>query len=94
MDELEAEMRQSSRFPYTYAADWVRMAGLAESRAEASQWRQRAAEEMGKDDAALAEELALEYIAHYVTEEKMRKDAEAKFARLVALPSPPNCNRS
>ena len=36
LDEIIAKSRDSTRYPYTYACDWLRMLGLADSRSEAA----------------------------------------------------------
>jgi len=63
-------MENDTRYPYTYAADFVRgLAGYGEggtklSRADASQVRQGIAEALGMDDAELARKLADHYKAN------------------------------
>lgn len=63
-------MENDSRYPYTYAADFVRgLAGYGEggtklSRADASQVRQGIAAALGMDDAELARKLADHYKAN------------------------------
>jgi hypothetical protein len=58
-----------SRYPYTYAADYLRMfggynsGGVALSRSDASQIRRALAEALGMDDAELAKKLADHYLA-------------------------------
>jgi hypothetical protein len=37
LEEYKNELRDSSRYPYTYACDWLRMKGKAKSRSEAAQ---------------------------------------------------------
>ena len=37
MDSIKNKLRESGRYPYTYACDLLRQAGLAESRADAAQ---------------------------------------------------------
>ena len=37
MDSIKANLRETNRYPYTYACDLLRYAGLAESRSEAAQ---------------------------------------------------------
>lgn len=60
-------MENDSRYPYTYAADFVRgLAGYGEggtklSRSDASQVRQGIADALGMDDAELAKKLADHY---------------------------------
>lgn len=61
-----------SRYPYTYAADFVRLAtvdpnayiatGINVSRAEASRIRQSIARAIGMDDEELAQKLANQYL--------------------------------
>lgn len=51
----------AGRFPYTYAADHVRVRGLADSRADASQYRRRLAEQAGLPDEFVAEMFAIAY---------------------------------
>lgn len=36
LDEHKTALREHARYPYTYACDWLRMKGLAESRSEAA----------------------------------------------------------
>ena len=63
-------MGNDTRYPYTYAADFVRgLAGYGEggtklSRADASQVRQGIAKALGMDDAELARKLADHYKAN------------------------------
>lgn len=63
-------MTTDSRYPYTYAADYVRgLAGYGEggtklSRGDASQVRQGIAAALGMDDAELARKLADYYKAN------------------------------
>ena len=63
-------MENNSRYPYTYAADFVRgLAGYGEggtrlSRADASQVCQGIAAALGMDDAELAQKLADHYKAN------------------------------
>lgn len=59
-----------SRYPYTYAADYLRgfggfdRRGTRLSRADASQVRQAVSKALGLDDAEVAERLADYYLAH------------------------------
>ncbi|MCB4358462.1 hypothetical protein [Quatrionicoccus australiensis] len=61
-------MENDGRYPYTYAADYVRgLAGYTEggtklSRSDASQVRQGIAKAIGVDDKELAEKLARYYL--------------------------------
>lgn len=63
-------MKNDTRYPYTYAADFVRgLAGYGEggtklSRSDASQIRQGIASALGMDDAELARKLADHYKAN------------------------------
>lgn len=85
MDDIETRMRQSARFPYTYAADWVRAAIGSDSRSDASQWRQKVAKATGKDDAQFAEELALEYIGYWAAVERLDQERAGKLKALAML---------
>ncbi len=63
-------MTENSRYPYTYAADFMRMALVTHdfsaacplSRSQAAQIRQAVARALGMSDAALAELLATQYL--------------------------------
>lgn len=66
--------KEDSRYPYTYACDWLRMAGLAKSRSDASEvisklatWRKIPREDQAK-------EIAGQYVRHF--EERERLDDE------------------
>jgi len=78
------EMKASSRYPYTYAADWVRMAGLADSRADASRWR-KAVDVGDMDDAEFAALLANQYIDYWVAVEAADNNKTALFNKLKAM---------
>lgn len=56
------EMKQSHRYPYTYAYDWFRMAGLAESRADAA----GLFHDSDLDKEAIVRQAADQYIDYYV----------------------------
>lgn len=72
--------KTSSRYPYTYASDYLRAFGGADSsgakmsRSEASQIRGAVAKALGMDDAELAAKLADYYLANdaEVSEKSMR----------------------
>lgn len=49
-------MRKSTRYPFTYAYDFIREAGLADSRAAASVWVDLALEMRFKDDPTISKE--------------------------------------
>lgn len=76
-----AEMRKSARYPYTYAYDLIRDAGLADSRAAASVWVDLALETRFKDVqtfskesfcVAVAEQF-IDYLASLIVLEEMKK---------------------
>jgi hypothetical protein len=75
-------MNTDTRYPYTYAADYVRsLAGYGEggtklSRGDASQIRQGIAKALGMDDAELARKLADHYKAN---EEAITEHSAAEF---------------
>jgi hypothetical protein len=72
------ETKENSRYPYTYACDYIRMIpekemveslgvaiGVKLSRSEASQIRSKIADVIGMDDRELAEKLADAYLKEY-----------------------------
>lgn len=75
-------MKNNSRYPYTYAADFIRgLAGYDKegtklSRSDASQIRQGISDALGIDDKILAEKIAEYYIAN---EESITKNSVDKF---------------
>jgi hypothetical protein len=74
-------MKNDSRYPYTYACDFVRMKagygpeGLKMSRSEASIVRQEIAKAINMEDAKLAEALADHYLTNQqsIDEESTRR---------------------
>ena len=55
-----------SRFPYTYAADFIRqIVGPQVSRSEASQLRQKIAEAINMEDSELAAKLAIVFMREH-----------------------------
>lgn len=76
--------KDSSRYPYTYAADYLRAfagygpEGTKCSRADASQIRQAIARALGMEDSALAEKLADYYLAN---EQAVTDHSVAEFTR-------------
>ena len=74
--------RNSQRYPYTYACDWIREAGLAQSRSDASQWRRAKAVELGIEDAELARLYADQYIHYYASLEQLQAKRELDFAAM------------
>lgn len=76
--------KKDTRYPYTYAADYVRMTarrsdGELFSRSEAAAVRRTIAAAIGMDDAELAAKMADYYIAH---EQEIEN---AAVARLLAI---------
>lgn len=59
-----------TRYPYTFAYDWLREAGLAESRADAAKFVRERAEELGLDAEDLIVKAADEYIAYWSAQEE------------------------
>ena len=55
LTKIGAQMRSSTRFPYTYACDLIRLRGLADSRSDASQYM----EENGLDAIDLADQFMM-----------------------------------
>lgn len=76
-----AAMRKSTRYPFTYAYDFIREAGLADSRAAASVWVDLALETHFKDTDSMNKESfcvvlaeqAIEYWASYNLIEETKK---------------------
>lgn len=74
------ERKKHSRYPYTYAADFIRSlggydkGGVKLDRAEASQIRQEISSIIGMDDRKLAEAIADYYLEH--EEEISQKSAD------------------
>lgn len=68
-------MSEDSRFPYTYACDYIRsFAGANFSRSEASQLRQVIADVVGVKD----EELAVRLAKLYISEEEIVSKIDIK----------------
>lgn len=65
-------MKQSPRYPYTYAYDWFRMAGVAESRADAAGLFRGS----DLDKEAIVRKAADEYIAYYVGVEELERQKD------------------
>lgn len=65
--------KDHSRYPYTFAYDWMRQAGVAGSRADAAEWAVRAAKAVGVDVKEFIERAADEYIEYW----KKHEEAEA-----------------
>ena len=63
--------REDSRWPYTYAYDWMRMAGMFEDRADGPEWFRQRAEVLGIDVRSLQEKAADEYIAYHNAVEQL-----------------------
>lgn len=84
-------MKNDSRYPYTYAADYVRgLAGYGESgtklsRSDASQVRQGIATALGMDDEELAKRLA-DYSK--LNEVELAKKSCDAFTRSLGLTNP------
>lgn len=55
----------NTRYPYTYAYDWVREAGLAESRGDAAFWCKHEAIRRGVEKDYLCRILADQYVKYY-----------------------------
>lgn len=72
VENTGTEPQSDSRYPYTYAADYVRglagynAGGTVLSRSDACQIRQGFAKALGMDDAELAQKLADYYRSHEV----------------------------
>lgn len=56
LEEHKTALREHSRYPYTYACDWLRMKGLAQSRSDAAQLIN------GRDEAVI---LAEQYVTYF-----------------------------
>jgi hypothetical protein len=69
LETRKTELRNHSRFPYTYACDWLRMAGKAGSRSDAAQLYN------GPEEAAVYAELYVIYTAHMDVAEALLKAA-------------------
>jgi hypothetical protein len=68
-----------TRYPYTFAYDWFREAGLAESRADAAKFVRERAEELGLDAEELIFKAADEYIAYWSAHEEAEQLKRDKF---------------
>ena len=83
--EIKQRMRATTRYPFTYACDWIRESGIAESRSEASRWVADNYQKMGfAFSQHLVVMLAEQYIDHYAEIERLDKAKAAKMAFLVA----------
>jgi hypothetical protein len=72
--------REDSRWPYTYAYDWMRMAGMFEARADGPEWFRDKAKALSIDVRKLQEKAADEYIAYYNAIEQVEDDRNDKVA--------------
>jgi hypothetical protein len=68
-----------TRYPYTFAYDWLREAGLAESRADAAGYVRKRAEELGLDAQTLIVKAADEYITYWSKHEEAEQLKRDKF---------------
>jgi hypothetical protein len=57
--------KSSTRYPYTFAADWICQAGLAANRSEASQWLEGVAEQRGVTHEEVCREAADQMISYH-----------------------------
>lgn len=86
-----ASSDQDTRFPYTYACDFVRGLGPANeggvvlSRSEASQIRQGIAKALQMDDGDLATILANHYLEH---RDEIDKESVRRLCSAMGLPLP------
>jgi hypothetical protein len=62
LDFFKNEFRDSSRYPYTYACDWIKQLGFAYSRADATKFYKSAEE---------AKVFAEQYVTYWALEEMM-----------------------
>ena len=83
-----SDMKESPRYPFTYAYDWLRSAGVATSRADAASWASSAAEAMGITKEQLVERAASEYVAYWgsVADLDLKKIKELEF--WASIPKP------
>lgn len=76
MSRTEEELKEDTRYPYTYACDFLRMkVDPMISRSQASQLREIIAEVIGMDDEELAKKLADFYLKHQeqIEDERFKK---------------------
>jgi hypothetical protein len=77
--------RDDSRWPYTYAYDWLRMSGMFKDRADGPAWFRDKAEALSVEVQTLHEKAADECIAYYNAIEQVeneRKDRHAWWSLL------------
>lgn len=67
-----SEMKESSRYPYTYAYDLIREAGMADSRSDASRWVEIVVGEDAEKKRKFCVNLADQYIAYEAEVEILR----------------------
>jgi len=68
--------KKNDRYPFTYACDWLREAGVADSRSDASDWITREAEILSTDKSYIARTLADQYINYYSKLEELNASKE------------------
>jgi hypothetical protein len=74
--------KENSRYPFTFACDFVRMAGLAHSRADASILLGKLADFVGLEHREMAEKVANQYIDYYAGLHELETKKEAMFIAL------------
>lgn len=71
--------KDSPRYPFTYAYDWLRGAGLFEARADGPAWVRIAAKSLGVDVEVLQTKAADEYIAYWNEIERLDEERLEKL---------------
>lgn len=73
------EMKQSTRYPYTYACDWLREAGIALDRSQAAQTISKLSDKMGVPRDDLARILAEQYCNFWSQIEELEEKRKLDF---------------
>ena len=76
--------RSDKRFPFTYAYDWLRMAGVANSRADAAEWVRSVTNSPLERD-VLIERAAGEYIDYGNKIQQADDTKDSQFGHYAAL---------
>lgn len=81
-----------ARYPYTYAYDWLRQAGVAESRADAADWVRRVCEATGQTKEDICVKAAGEYMHYWnaVTDLDIEKSEQFSGWLKMHIPKPLN----